>query len=52
LAARHQLGGADAIHLASALALGPADVTVAVWDRRLHTGAAAAGLALAPAQLG
>lgn len=50
LAARHRLRGADAVHLASALALG-ADVTVAVWDRRLHAGAAASGFAVAPATL-
>lgn len=52
LAATHQLRGADAVHLASALAIGPTDLTVAVWDRRLHAGAAAAGLAVAPATLG
>lgn len=51
LAATHQLRGADAVHLASALALGPAHVTVAVWDRRLHAGAVASGLAVAPALL-
>ncbi len=51
LALRHQLRGADAVHLASALALSSADVTVAVWDKRLHAGAAAAGLAVAPANL-
>jgi predicted nucleic acid-binding protein len=51
LAARHRLRGADAVHLASALALGPADVTVAAWDKRLHAGAAVAGLAVAPATL-
>ena len=51
LAAAHQLRGADAVHLASALALGTADLTVAVWDKRLHAGAAAVGLAVAPAAL-
>jgi len=51
LARRHRLRGADAVHLASALALGAADLTVAVWDRRLHAGAAAVGLAVAPATL-
>ena len=51
LAALHRLRGADAVHLASALALGSADVTVAVWDKRLHAGAAAVGLAVAPATL-
>jgi predicted nucleic acid-binding protein len=51
LAATHQLRGADAIHLASALAIGSPGLTVAVWDRRLHVGAAAVGLAVAPATL-
>ena len=51
LASVHRLRGADAVHLASALALAPADVTVAVWDKRLHAGAAAVGLAVAPATL-
>ena len=52
LTRRHQLRGADALHLASAVALGSTDLTVAVWDRRLHAGAAAVGLAVAPANLG
>ena len=52
LAAQQQLRGADAVHLASALALGSTDLTVAVWDRRLHAGAAAVGIAVAPATLG
>jgi hypothetical protein len=52
LAAQHQLRGADAVHLASALALGSTGLTVAVWDKRLHAGAAAVGLAVAPATLG
>jgi len=51
LAATHQLRGADAVHLASALALGSTDLTVAVWDKRLHAGATAVGLAVAPATL-
>ena len=51
LAVLHRLRGADAVHLASALALGSQEVTVAVWDKRLHTGAAAAGLRVAPATL-
>jgi uncharacterized protein len=49
LTARHRLRGAHAVHLASALALGSTDVTVAVWDRRLHAGVVASGLAVAPA---
>ena len=48
----HGLRGADAVHLASALALGAQEVTVAVWDKRLHAGAAAVGLRVAPATLG
>lgn len=51
LAERHQLRGADAVHLASALAVRSADVTVAAWDKRLHAGALAAGFAVAPATL-
>ncbi len=52
LAAAHQYHGADAVHLAkrshSARQISP----VAVWDKRLHAGAAAAGLSVAPATLG
>lgn len=51
LTRRQRLRGADAVHLASALALGVPELTVAVWDRRLHTSAAAVGLAVAPADL-
>ncbi len=51
LARAHALRGADAVHLASALAIGDPDLVVAAWDRRLHTGARAAGLRAAPAQL-
>ena len=52
LAARHGLRGADAVHLASALAVGPTDLVVAVWDRRLHAGVIAEHLGVAPAALG
>lgn len=51
LAVAHGLRGADAVHLASALAVGRPGLTVAVWDRRLHAGVVAAGLAVAPAVL-
>jgi hypothetical protein len=51
LARSHALRGADAVHLASALAVADPDLVVAVWDRRLHAGAAAASLHLAPASL-
>lgn len=48
LAAQRALRGADAVHLASALAVESTDLIVAVWDRRLHAGVVAAGLAVAP----
>ena len=51
LARSHALRGADAVHLVSALAIGDPDLTLAVWDRRLHVGAATAGLSVAPAHL-
>ena len=51
LARLHSLRGADAVHLASALAIADTDLVVAVWDRRLHAGAQAAGLRVAPARL-
>lgn len=51
LARDHALRGADAVHLASALAVGDRDLIVAVWDRRLHAGAQDAGLRVAPASL-
>ncbi|MGV0874148.1 type II toxin-antitoxin system VapC family toxin [Mycolicibacterium sp. XJ879] len=47
----HALRGADAVHLASALAIDDPELIVAVWDRRLHAGAQAAGCRVAPAQL-
>jgi uncharacterized protein len=52
LARVHALRGADAVHLVSALAIGDPALVVAVWDRRLHAGAQAAGIRVAPAQLG
>jgi hypothetical protein len=51
LAGRHALRGADAVHLASAMAIGDPGLVLAVWDRRLHSGATAAGLRVAPARL-
>lgn len=51
LAGRHSLGGADAVHLASALALSQSGLILAAWDRRLRAGAQAAGLAIVPAAL-
>jgi uncharacterized protein len=51
LARAHALRGADAVHLASALAIGDPGLIIAVWDRRLHAGARAAGCRVAPNQL-
>jgi predicted nucleic acid-binding protein len=48
LASLHALRGADAVHLASALAVEDSDLVVAVWDQRLHAGTRAAGLRVAP----
>jgi len=52
LARIHGLRGADSIHLSSALAVGAADLLLAVWDLRLHAGGLAAQLAVAPAEIG
>jgi uncharacterized protein len=51
LAREHALRGADAVHLASVLAIGDPDVIVACWDQRLHSAATAAGCLVAPARL-
>lgn len=51
LARVHALRGADAVHLASAMAIGDPQLIIVVWDRRLHAGARAAGCQVAPAQL-
>jgi uncharacterized protein len=51
LAAQHALRGADAVHLASALAIKDPGLILAAWDRRLRAGASAAGLPIAPAEL-
>ena len=48
LANRHAVRGADAVHLASALAIDSPDLVVAVWDRRLHEGAVAERLTVSP----
>jgi len=48
LASRHALRGADAVHLASLLAVGAAQTLFAVWDQQLRAGAEAAGIRLAP----
>ena len=51
LAKSHALRGADAVHLASALAIDNPDLVVAVWGRGLHAGVLAAGIRVAPANL-
>ena len=48
LASLHALRNADAMHLASLLALGTDDTIFAVWDERLRSGALAAGVRTAP----
>lgn len=52
LAAAHPLSGADAVHLATALALALAlrdsALVVATWDRRLASAASAEGLDVVP----
>ena len=48
VAERFALRALDAIHLASALALGTRDTIVVTWDRALASAAAAAGLGIAP----
>jgi predicted nucleic acid-binding protein len=52
LAIEHELRSLDALHLAAALLLPGDDLRFATWDRRLHSAAAAAGLALLPEALG
>ncbi len=51
LARGRALRGADAVHLASALALETGDLVVAVWDRRLHEAVIAEQLNAAPLSL-
>ena len=47
LASEHALRGADAVHLASLLAVA-ADTLLAAWDRRLRVGARSVGVQVAP----
>jgi hypothetical protein len=49
LASAYALRGADAVHLASTLAIQLPDLIVAVWDHRLREGVRSAGLRFAPA---
>ena len=48
LAAKHDLSGADAVHLATALALRERSLIVASWDRRLARAAVAEGVVVVP----
>ena len=50
LAGEHALRGADAAHLASVLAIGPADTLFAVWDQRLRSDAEMIDVHVAPTQ--
>lgn len=52
LAREHAFRGADAVHLASALAVGDPELLVAAWDQRLHAAARAVRLPVAPLDLG
>ena len=52
LAGEHALRGADAVHLASLLALGDPTALLAAWDRRLRTGALSVGTRLVPTDPG
>ena len=52
LAAVHALRGADAVHLASALAVDSPELIVVAWDRRLRAGAVAERLRVAPGSAG
>jgi hypothetical protein len=48
LAVTHPLSGADAVHLATALALREGELVLASWDRRLAAAATAEGLPVVP----
>ena len=50
LADRHALRAADAVHLATALAVNDPRLVMVTWDARLHAAARGAGLAVAPAE--
>lgn len=45
------LRGADAVHLASALALGLDDLVIAVWDRQLHAASVQSGFRVVPSSV-
>jgi uncharacterized protein len=49
IADERALRGYDAVHLVSAIALGPGETILVTWDRDLSNAAIGAGLAVAPA---
>lgn len=51
LAGDHALRGADAVHLASLLAVGADNTLFAVWDERLRAGADSVGVQIAATQM-
>lgn len=51
LAVSQRLRSLDALHLAAAMSLPDAGITVATWDTRLHRAARAEGLATLPVEL-
>lgn len=51
LALAHELRSLDALHLAAALLLPGGEITVAIWDRRLHAAARTEGLTVFPQTL-
>jgi predicted nucleic acid-binding protein len=48
LAEKHGLRGYDAVHLASAIAIGDPDLVMATWDRDLGAAALGSGFAVVP----
>lgn len=52
LASAHALRGADAVHLASMLAVGAGNTLFAVWHNRLRLGAESVGVDVVPAPQG
>ena len=50
LAQQHFLRGAEAVHLASAMAVEAPQLIVAVWDHRLHTAVTAERLLVIPSR--
>jgi uncharacterized protein len=51
LTSAEDLRSLDALHLAAALLISSAELTVATWDVRLHRAAQSQGLAVFPAEL-